>query len=277
MLAEYGSSEPRVSELSFWINERYRIKERVSQGQPAPWTEDPILQSVRFCNVHREDDKVTRWLAENWRPTYHEVWHILMARLFNNIPTLQVILFALDRGDELKAIKHLLKVRRDDLNKVIFGNAYTVSTSGRPMDKLDYVFDLVLPLAKSKQIDMSSLKAAADDMCLKLLGVSTFMAGQLVADLKNTAGHPLSLAQDWRTWAAPGPGSLRGLTAFWGRTITPALFTKSINECWQLVQPHLIDMPLIHMQDFQNCMCEFSKYMKVKHGGHARNSYPGKG
>jgi hypothetical protein len=27
------------------------------------------------------------------------------------------------------------------------------------------------------------------------------------------------------------------------------------------------------MQDFQNCLCEFSKYMRVLGGGHARNGY----
>lgn len=263
----------RTFDLAHWINERYAIKLRRDQGIPAPWTGDPIMASVRFCNVHREDDKVTRWLAVNWRPHFNEVWQILLARLTNNIPTLGLLLPFADA--ELDTIRALLKTRRSN-HRPIFGNAYTVSTNGRSMDKVDYIIDHVVkparPFGHMWRVG-ATLEMACKDLC-QLNGVSTFMAGQIIADLKNTQGHPLLAAPDWHTWAGPGPGSLKGLEAYFGRPVRPAGFTAALAQCYAEVKPLIADyVPPIHMQDFQNCLCEFSKYVRVKEGGHARNRY----
>ena len=266
----------KTFDLAFWINERWDIKTRRDAGLPAPWTADPTMAGVRFCNVHREHDKVTEWLAANWRPKYHEVWQILLARLINNIPTLERILPVCyadygfgDWGDDLRRkLKHLRA------SGPIFGNAYTVSTNGHSMDKVDYIIDHVVGQAKAQgSFEWSTLAQAHKDLCT-INGVADFMAGQIIADLKNTEEHPLSDAPDWATWAAPGPGSLRGLTAYFGRPVTPGGFTAALRRCYDEVQPLInVRVPPIHMQDFQNCLCEFSKYDRVRHGGHARNRY----
>lgn len=267
-------------EMVYWILERETIRLRKEAGEPPRWAhgwhDDPFMGSVRYCNVRREDDKVTKWLAQNWRPQHHEVWQILLARLINNIPTLEIIAGA----DDIYWIKSRLKQLRQ--HGPIFGNAYTVSTNGYSMDKVDYIIDRVLKPAQGHAFQAhawwdGSLARAAEILC-QINGVSTFMAGQIIADLKNTAGHPLQSAPDWAAWAAPGPGSLRGLTAYWGRAITPGGFTPALRNAWEEVRPllptNLWDM---HMQDFQNCMCEFSKFQRIKDGGHARNRYNAKG
>lgn len=263
----------RTFDLAHWINERYAIKLRRDQGLPAPWTGDPIMASVRFCNVHREDDKVTQWLAVNWRPHFNEVWQILLARVINNVPTLEALLPHLGG---LGAVHQALRARRA-AGHTIFGNAYTVSTNGRSMDKVDYIIGHVVQPAKDRWPaewpSGSTLEGACIQLCT-LNGVSTFMAGQIIADLKNTQGHPLLAAPDWFTWAAPGPGSLRGLEAYFGRPVRPSGFTAALAQCYAEVNPLIADyVPPIHMQDFQNCLCEFSKYVRVKEGGHARNRY----
>lgn len=263
----------KTADLAFWINERYSIKLRREQGIPPPWTGDTVMATTRFCNVHREDDRVTRWLAKHWRPKHHEVWQILLARLINNIPTLQVLLPELG---SMSHMKKLLKERR--LTTTIFGSAYTVSTNGRAMDKVDYVIDHVVVPAMRAEFPwgcdaLSHLEQASVALC-GLNGVSTFMAGQIIADLKNTAGHPLERAPDRQTWAAPGPGSLRGLSAYYGRPVTAAGFTKALHQCYNETKPLIaVYVPPIDMQDFQNCMCEFSKYERVRNGGHARNRF----
>jgi hypothetical protein len=53
--------------LLYWIQEREAIRLRRATGQLRPWTNDPILDSWSFCNVRREDDRVTCWIAVNWR------------------------------------------------------------------------------------------------------------------------------------------------------------------------------------------------------------------
>ncbi len=60
----------KTADLAYWITERYAMKVRKESGvkptMKAGWSNDPNMGTVRYCNVHREDDKVTQWLAENW-------------------------------------------------------------------------------------------------------------------------------------------------------------------------------------------------------------------
>lgn len=275
-----------TTELAYWINERYAMKtRRETHEKPIykhGWSDDPAMGEVRYCNVHREDDAVTKWLAVNWRPKHHAVWEIVLARMLNYIPTLEAILH--EGGPlgipPLSVVGAALKSLRSAGEKV-FTSAYTISTCGQSMDKIDYVMGVV---GQAKQMwpgkhwndhmyTGDTLESAHHDlMCVN--GLGSFLAAQVVADLKNTRGHPLEKAVDWHTWAAPGPGSLRGLAAFYGRPIAPSQFTKAINECWAATKPFISPwVPPIHMQDFQNCLCEFSKYEKFKVGGHVRNHY----
>lgn len=236
------------------------------------WTDDPVMGKVRFCNVRREDDKVTKWLAENWRLNHHKVWEIVLARFVNWIPTLHEIV-----GGDLDKVRHAMIVLRGR-GKQIWGNAYTVSTNGLSLDKVDYVIDRVIrPIQEygdPRWRDGSHTLQETFDWLVTRNGIGSFMAGQIIADLKNTQGHALQTAPDWHTWASPGPGSLRGLEAYFGRRVTPSGFTQALqtvaNEVYEVLPD---DFPNLHMQDLQNCMCEFSKYMRVKGGGHARNRY----
>jgi len=267
----------RIEELAYWINERYKMKLR--KENPGDnlwaygWSNDPYMGTVRYCNVHREDDAVTRWLAEHWRPQHHEVWEIVLARMVNYTPTLEYI-----NQDilDLETIKKNLKDRRAAGEKV-FTSAYTISTCGKSMDKIDYVIDWVVQAVQERGELWE--EPITLEKCHRQLtyidGLGSFLAAQVVADLKNTAGHPLQTAPDWWTWCAPGPGSLKGLQAFYGAKIAARTFANDIKEAWMCMEG-LIDrrVPRIGMQDFQNCLCEFSKYVRVKEGGHVRNRYP---
>jgi hypothetical protein len=123
-----------------------------------------------------------------------------------------------------------------------------------------------------------TLKDAHELLSSSLEGFASFMAGQVVADLKNTKGHPLSKAEDWWTFSAPGPGSLRGLKWYFDREwkINHATYEDAMANVMYEIQD---DLPYkICMQDLQNCMCEFDKYMRVKTGkGRSKRSYNGAG
>ncbi len=54
-------------EFMEFVYERHLIYVRRRDGMPKPWTDDAILQNYRFCNVYRELDTVTQWIAKNWR------------------------------------------------------------------------------------------------------------------------------------------------------------------------------------------------------------------
>jgi hypothetical protein len=197
--------------------------------------------------------------------------------MVNRIRTLELIEPYVARGD-LEAVKTALKIFRD--TGPIWGNAYTISTCGKSMDKVDYVIDHVVA-----QVQYSEIEDEVDVECCEdtfnwltgIDGLGSFLAAQVVADLKNTVGHPLYDAPDKWDFVTHGPGSLRGLGAFWGTVVTPSTFKGRLSAATALVTPLLPSyIGPIHAQDMQNAMCEFSKYIRVKEGGRARNTYPPK-
>ena len=274
---------PRTVDLAHWINERENIRLRREAGMAPPWTADPDMATVRYCNVHREDDKVTRWLRNN--PVYSgvdiPVWVTVLARMVNRISSLAYIEFAVQTED-IEGIKTSLKHLRAE-GLPIWGNAYTISTCGKSMDKVDYVIDHVVSAVRlAEQCPLWPNGLWQDPWSLSLFhrwlmqidGLGSFLVAQVVADLKNTPGHALATASDWWTFAAPGPGSLRGLVAYFGHPVTPSNFAASLSLVTQQVKPLVAGyIGAIHAQDLQNCMCEFSKYIRVREGGKARNNY----
>jgi len=263
-------------ELAYWINERYRIKLAKEAKDTPPWSKDRVFNTVRFCNVHREDDKVTRWIRKYWNRGTDPAWRFVVGRMINLPESLEQLLYC----DFPWQMKDVLKKRVAQGHKV-FTSAYTISTCGRSMDKLDYVFDHVVS-GTPAELNYSGLSHAAAGLEV-VDGLGSFLAGQVVADMKNTHGHPLHDAPDWWTWSAPGPGSLRGLSWYFNKeamlneiqSITPREYRHALRACRYEVDPLVRpEVPRISDQDFQNCLCEFSKWCKVKYmNGHVRNRY----
>lgn len=275
-LVEY----PRTADLAYWIMERESIRHRREAGLPAPWTSDPDMANVRYCNVHREDDKVTKWIRAN--PVYSgpsvPVWRVVLARMLNRIESLELVQGAVAAND-LETVKLRLKVARQ--TNRIWGNAYTISTCGKSMDKVDYVIDWVVRAVKDDWLGptpSTGFKYTCQEYFNWLTsvdGLGSFLAAQVVADLKNMPGHPLSSAPDKESFVTHGPGSLKGVAAYFGTPCTPGSFKGLLALIAQQVTfllPAYVGP--IHMQDLQNCMCEFSKYIRVREGGRARNTYP---
>ena len=61
---------PNYEPLFYWIKEREFIRLRKAHGDRPPWTADTILATYRFCNLRREDDRVTIWIRENIRERF---------------------------------------------------------------------------------------------------------------------------------------------------------------------------------------------------------------
>ena len=59
-------ADPHERLIAF-IAAREDIRNRRGEGRRWPWTSDWILQTYRFCNIHREDDRTTQDIAAMWR------------------------------------------------------------------------------------------------------------------------------------------------------------------------------------------------------------------
>jgi len=272
----------RIEDLFAFMKERYQIFLNRTAGKPKPWTQDRILQKHKFTNCYREDDRVTRWIAKNWRTPHKndpDLWFAMcVARYINWPDTLEELGYPVPWEPE--DFIDCLHNRKAD-GKQVFTGAYIVHSLG---PKIPYLADKVFtPLWKDR---MSVRPQAVDSLAsffarLRLYqGMGSFMAGQVVADMKYV--QPLEDADDWWEWAAMGPGSARGLNRVIGRPIKEHWSQESWLAAVNCIQDKLAPklekarMPRMHAQDLQNCLCEFDKYERVRLGeGRPRSLYPG--
>lgn len=254
----------------YWVNTREVMRVAKEQNAPFPLTDDPVMNETYFCNVHREDDRVTRWIRQNYGDTVTDVGvleaNMVMARLVNRISSLEAMGWPWVKFDRVRFMEagHMLKP--------FWGNAYLVSTHGQRISKVEYACGVLQAAWDALPIVGVAPTLATYHKALRgLEGFGSFMAAQVVADLKNTPDHPLYEADDWWLWSAHGPGSLKGLSYFWDKKVTPRSYDTLINEAWGVVHEYV---PAMCMQDFQNCFCEYGKYMRVKYdGGKSKRRY----
>ena len=49
-----------LKRLAYFVVERDEIRQKKEAGVEAPWTEDEILATYRFCNIRRKQDRTCR-------------------------------------------------------------------------------------------------------------------------------------------------------------------------------------------------------------------------
>lgn len=271
-----------ANEVAEFVTEREAVRTRKEAGAPAPWSDDWILNTYRFCNVRREDDKVTRWLKKNWRDPYvgnpHMTAAMLLARMINWPPTLSFIEFPYIWDTE-RMIHDIQAVAAT--GKKTWSGAYIVSTCGQTIEKARYVVETVaaVALAPAYQPRTGDTLERFWTRLRRIPGLGAgFLAAQVVADMKYV-DDDLRLAPDWGTWAASGPGSRRGLNRYfhaavdarWDEDAWLEDLHKMISEVEPLLPAHI---ERIHAQDWQNVMCEFDKYQRVvTQQGRPRSKY----
>jgi hypothetical protein len=270
--------------LTYWIKERYLIHLRKQDGKPRPWSEDPIFQSTYFCNVHRENDKVTKYIRKMYsvahaHPNFE--YNIIFSRFINWPDTLGKVGYIFYHSpDNIKEILYALAEQGK-----IWGGAYIVSTHGQSMSKIDYLVDQVLETVNARNLGSQVRGAGTLEAAYKILktvdGIGSFLAAQIIADLKNTSNYELNTAPDRYTFVAHGPGSLRGASWFhYGKpeNVTPGTFTRHFQTIREYVDQNWpVGTPIICNQDLQNCLCEFDKYCRVLTGtGRSKRGYNGR-
>lgn len=277
----------RANELALFIQARERLRIMKEDGCPQPWTSDKILQKYRFCNVRREDDRVTKWLKKHWRDPHRKHVNLttamVLARMINWPPTLKAIGFPLWWDNAYRGKVLGIMHGKAQLGEKVWSSAYVVTTCGKKMDKATYVLDNVC-----HEVAMHDIRPEKGDTLQSFwnrlrmvdgLGAG-FLAAQVVADMKNTKGNPLWEAADWYTWAVPGPGSRRGLNRVYGSPTDTrlsadawAMKLKQIKRATVEKLPKRLRQTMC-MQDWQNCLCEFDKYERVRNGeGRPRQNY----
>lgn len=277
-----------------WANARERIRIQKDAGAEQPdWTNDPIFQTYRFCNVYREQDRVTKWVHENIRNPYQHdpnLWFLLLiTRLINWPPTIQELIdghafyipqYSPDHYDG-GLIASILDTRKARGDKVYTG-AYMVraeSATSQPWynwTKQEYVAKIVFKSAwdhwethSTNGCDVigGTMQAFTEGLSALTYGVGPFVAYQVAVDLSWCPGW-LTNAADLNTWAAVGPGSRRGLNRLADDPVKASLSqeqaVEEMNWVHSVQEQYLADwMKPIRLSDIQNCLCETDKYIRV--------------
>ena len=280
----------RIDDFFAYARKRYAIKLEKEAGSAHPLTDDPILQRYSFCNVHREDDKTTRWFRDNVRSKYD--WDAELVtqatfifRWFNRIETGEVLLKH-DLFENWHPWKCINALRGRE--PVVTG-AYMVKTP-KDMSKLDGVVQCI-QLAFNEGIPTRvALQAgsleAAHTMFMDAPYVGAFVAYELVTDLRHT--RVLRDAHDINTWASPGPGAARGLDRLCGhplgtrRYALPSHRANMLLEMQQLLAMSKVEKmwpqswPVWELREVEHTLCEYDKYERLRLGeGKVKGRYKG--
>lgn len=279
------NTQVRAMEFFRWIVERHRIYLRRSRGDPWPWTSDPILRDYKFTNVFRELDRTTVELRERLKPHRRAsldliLFNICLFRLFNYTPTYdalggwqedwgltrakRILGRRYERGEQLITGAYMVAGRRDEPKYETLLQACSHIWRSRDM--------LVKLIRRDRTIESTVAAMSA------LPTVGRFVAYELATDFRHT--RLLRDATDIMTWANPGPGAKKGLNIVFGRPLkyNPGLNIMIQEMQWLLKKSRKVklitnNVPPMEMRDIEHSLCEFSKWVRIRAGGHGKSKY----
>ena len=278
--------------LWYWVREREAIRECKERGESYPWTEDPILRDFRFCCVSREDDRVTRWVRVHVRERFAghpRLWLMLCVCRQVNWPDTIAELIAVpgawpvDDDFSPRVMADVLNARKSRGDKVYTGAYMIPAPQVKGADKQLHIASVVVGDLWRRRAEFADWAGASLEAThariARSSGWGDFLAYQAVVDMRFTA--LLSSAADVATWAAAGPGTIRGLNRLHGRGVD-----ASVPQAWARQEMRAIyeiaeraTGVAMDFSDVPNILCEYDKYRRVELGeGKPRARYvPGRG
>lgn len=270
----------------FWAlaEERERIRQRKADGQPWPWTEDPIFRDYHFCNVRRADDRGTVYYLEQVVAASQDdedlLWRTVLYRIVNNALWFDSIggVFSADtwantRGD-IMACLLAVGPPHSKAHIVLSGGG----RSGRSkrtvfVDALD-ANTLLLPAVAAAVAATTSLEVIWKQL-MRFAGVGEFISVQVYEDLFLAGGlrHV-----DENSFVRPGPGAMRGMELLTGRSLTlpypisrpgkPKYSVGALQEMSGFLRQELYEKQPVGLcltiGDVQGWLCESRKYWDIE-------------
>jgi hypothetical protein len=309
------ASAPRPALLLFaFVILREEARRRYVAGAPWPHSSDPVLAGpYSFCNVRREDDRVSRWQAEFVRGRYGgqpEYWPAAFTfRAFNHIGTdgrdgVGEVFFIRPNSDGRTPFEAALATNdvaplRQALSALSgshIGHAYSIRGLSRRKEDMSVDDQLLVQIGYFltrldwrgvfeigvRRPELLKLAGVAH-FCRRVPGMGAFKVAQSVADWKYALPFDPSLTPDWWHWAAPGPGSEEGMNIVLGYPLEKRWTGRRGEEEWLVELRRLLGLvkrvlaavghPPIHCQDLQNALCELAKAFELARGIRLRNKH----
>lgn len=298
----------KLDEFFLWMYERHKIHTRRRAGEPPPWTNDPIMQNNKFCNVFRIWDRNTQFLVtevlEKGDPDPIEsVFRLILFRFFNRISTWELLMdkigeltrSSFGKDQYIKVLRHALT----NDNKKLYTGAYII-----PSPKLfpglafeNHMF--LLQQFKDERVFQKVLECndmfEAHTLLTSYPGIGSFIGYQLVTfylDIYNMLKitHRLTLdicmlpGVNWpeNEFTALGPGSIAGVKIIFKNIQSDfegavRYLHETQNDHWSRL--NISDIPSldrkgypsgVSLPDVEHSLCEFAKYSKLKNNKSAK-------
>ena len=268
-----------------WVNEREWIwfqKDAWKAGPP--WTDDPILSKVEFCNVRRENDgftvKLKKLLAANHDATKPEltVFNIVVHRAFCTEKATDAIGWITDWEAQGKQLLRQLK-KRHRADEDLFTESFSMCQNWRMLKKWFArawkEAPVIAALCEAKSIEKVVRKFQAFPEYLKVNAEASygkspgFFAYEYATDMTYIDGL-LKTARDIDSWANPGTGSRKGCNLVFrsgpdddGDRSESDIVKEMRSLLKQSASKTKKHVPDLVARDIEHSLCEFFTYWKV--------------
>lgn len=267
----------KVQEFFDFIQERHAIwVRRFVAKQPFPWTEDPILQKYKFCNVYRKLDRGTEFYLDKMkgvRSWESILLNTIIYRLINTIDILNECEWPIDyHADSVIAVSNFANKYKRSVSKL--NPAYKIyGTYGKYPTAKDMILHVLwdtyekLPaLYKKLTLEDCGLEAAWKSLQV-IDEVGPFLAYEIVCDLMYLNFLPYSE----NDFVNVGPGAEWGLKImFEGKDKYRGLSSAELVKHLQKVQYQYLEKNFVGeeltLRDIEHSLCEFRKYHNFKAG-----------
>lgn len=271
----------------FWtfVFERHNIwHKRFVLKEDPPWTKNPILESYKFTNVYRKLDRGTIYLMDylyrdGLKSLYGVLFPIIAYRIMNRVETFERLGYIPQSNFNEQGLQRQLEAFARQGHSV-FTNAHSLPPAPKGKTKIEsYVMTLVDIRERYSSLywqvkENLDLVEEAWKVLQSIRRIGPFYAYQICRDLS------LASMGSWNEdeWADVGPGCKQGLAMIFGTLPRTSLsigdsYLNAMKWMWFNQRGILdfygfndfpyLDGEQMELGDIQNCLCEFSKYIKI--------------
>jgi alpha-glutamyl/putrescinyl thymine pyrophosphorylase clade 1 len=268
----------------YWrfASERHAAFERRLAGLLPPWTNDPILQVYKFCNVYRAADRVSQYMIRDVAygsdagDVADRVFQIVAFRTFSNIATWETLKEVLGGSPTIGDLvdgrfEHALTVAKRRNGKLYTGAFILCANKAFGHDeKHKNHVALFKHMFLASDFAIRALRASSLESLVNQLQsfplMGPFMAYQTAIDLNYSGLFEF----DENDYTQAGPGALRGLRKAF---VSLGDYSAADTIRWMVEQQNTefvrLELPFaglfgrpLHAIDCQGLFCELDKYCR---------------
>lgn len=261
-----------------YVHERQMVWERRQIGLPAPWSDDPILNELKFCNNFRVLDRGSQYVLRMVQDAHTKGDVVLRAFLYR-FTNMEVVweIFLNQHGrwpieEDLSngILEQFILETGKRMN--LFNPAYLLSPgmNNKGMTRPEWLVKTMY-IAEEELLHNEFYSAPMAEKHMWLRGIprcADFLAMQVLTDI----GYSDILPQDENEFVVPGLGALRGLDALGYHSRQSISAMRDLQEHFSgsiVLDVKGTERPL-SLMDIQNTLCEFGKYHRAVSGVRSR-------